>query len=45
MTRYRPNGARGKILNAIAEAFDIDVFSEYEPQFGASTRKRNGTLQ
>jgi hypothetical protein len=32
-TRYLPNGAPGKILRAICEAFDIDIFSEYEPQF------------
>lgn len=33
LTRYFPNGAPGKILAAIAEAFDSDIFSEYEPQF------------
>ena len=32
-TRYFPNGAPGKILNAIAQAFDTDIFSEYEPQY------------
>ena len=32
-TRYTPNGAPGKILSAISEAFDTDIFSEYEPQF------------
>jgi hypothetical protein len=33
ITRYRPGGAPAKILNAIAEAFDTDILSEYEPQF------------
>jgi hypothetical protein len=33
LTRYAPGGAPGKILNAIAEAFDTDMISEYEPQF------------
>jgi hypothetical protein len=33
LTRYRPNGAPGKILRAICEAFDTDIFSEYEPEF------------
>ena len=33
MTRYLPNGAPGKILAAVSEAFDTDIFSEYEPQF------------
>jgi len=32
-TRYFPNGAPGKILRAIARAFDTDIFSEYEPQY------------
>jgi hypothetical protein len=32
-TRYAPNGAPGKILNAIAQTFDTDIFSEYEPQY------------
>lgn len=32
LTRYRGN-APGKILNAIADAFDTDIVSEYEPQF------------
>ena len=32
-TRYAPNGSPGKILSAIAEAFDVDIVSEYEPQF------------
>ena len=31
--RYSPNGAPGKILNAIAQTFDTDIFSEYEPQY------------
>jgi len=33
MTRYMPNGAPGKILGAISEVFDTEIFSEYEPQF------------
>jgi hypothetical protein len=33
LTRFRPNGAPGKILNALANVFDTDVVSEYEPQF------------
>ena len=33
LTRYASGGAPGKILNAIAEEFDTDVMSEYEPQF------------
>jgi hypothetical protein len=33
MTRYAPNGAPGKILRAIAEEFDTEIFSEYEPQY------------
>ena len=33
ITRYAPGGAPGKILNAVAEAFDTDIVSEYEPQF------------
>jgi hypothetical protein len=33
ITRFRPGGAPGKILNAIAEAFDTDIVSEYEPQY------------
>jgi hypothetical protein len=32
LTRFYGN-APGKILNAIAEAFETDIFSEYEPQF------------
>ena len=32
-TRYMPNGNPGKILNAIAEIFDADIVSEYEPQY------------
>jgi len=31
-SRYGAN-APGKLLNAIAEAFDTDIVSEYEPQF------------
>jgi len=33
ITRYASGGAPGKILGAIAEAFDTDIVSEYEPQF------------
>jgi hypothetical protein len=33
LTRYFPNGAPGKILGAISEAFDRNIFSEYEAQF------------
>ena len=33
LTRYFPGGDPGKILNAIAEACDAEIFSEYEPQF------------
>jgi hypothetical protein len=33
LTRYHPGGAPGKILNAVAEAFDTDIVSEYEPQY------------
>lgn len=32
-TRYMPNGVPSKILEAIAKAFDTDIFSEYEPQY------------
>jgi hypothetical protein len=32
LTRYAGN-ASGKILNAVAEAFETDIVSEYEPQF------------
>jgi hypothetical protein len=32
ITRYGGNAPR-KILNAIAQAFDTDIFSEYEPQY------------
>jgi hypothetical protein len=32
-TRYFPNGDPGKILNAVAEVFDTDIVSEYEPQY------------
>jgi hypothetical protein len=32
LSRYGAN-APGKILNAIAEAFDTEIFSEYEPQY------------
>jgi hypothetical protein len=39
-TRYFPNGAPGKILDALSEAFDTDIVSEYEPQFwGFETRE------
>src|SRR5262249_46538054 len=43
-TRYSPNGAPQRILRAIDDEFDTDIVSEYEPQFGGSTRRRNGTL-
>jgi len=33
LTRYAPNGAPGTILNVLAEVFDTDIVSEYEPQF------------
>ena len=33
LTRYAPNGAPGKILNALANVFDTDIVTEYEPQF------------
>jgi hypothetical protein len=33
LTRYMPNGAPGKILSAIADAFDTEIVSQYEPQF------------
>jgi hypothetical protein len=40
LTRYALNGAPGKILSAIAEAFDVDIVSEYEPQyFGFETQE------
>jgi hypothetical protein len=32
LTRYAAN-APGKILNALADVFDTDIVSEYEPQF------------
>ena len=32
LTRYGANPPK-KILNAIAEVFEIEIFSEYEPQF------------
>src|SRR5262245_3640210 len=32
-TRYMPNGDPEKILAAVAEAFDTDIVSEYEPQY------------
>jgi hypothetical protein len=32
LSRYAGN-APGKILNAIADVFDTDIFSEYQPQF------------
>jgi hypothetical protein len=33
LTRYASNGTPGKILNAVADIFDTDIVSEYEPQF------------
>jgi hypothetical protein len=45
-TRYMSNGAPGKILNAIAEAFDSDIVSEYEPQFwGFDTQEEWDAVQ
>src|SRR5215813_12859112 len=32
-SHYLPNGAPGKILNAVSEAFDVDIVSEHEPQY------------
>lgn len=32
-TRYLPNGAPNKILDAVAEAFDTEIASEHEPQY------------
>jgi hypothetical protein len=32
-TRYAPNGNPSRILNAIFETFDVEIFSEHEPQF------------
>jgi hypothetical protein len=43
ITRFRPGGAPGKTLRAIAEAFDSDIVSEYEPQFwGFDTQEEWG---
>jgi hypothetical protein len=40
-TRYASGGAPGKILNAIADACDTDIVSEYEPQFwGFETQEK-----
>ena len=33
LTRYARNGDPLKILNSIADAFNTDIFTEYEPQF------------
>jgi hypothetical protein len=33
LTRYFPNGDPEKILNALANVFDTDIVSEYEPQY------------
>ena len=33
LTRYAPNGDPGNILNALANVFDTDIVSEYEPQY------------
>ena len=33
LRRYASSGAPGKILGAIADAFETDIASEYEPQF------------
>ncbi len=32
-TRYAPNGAPGKILTAVMDAFDTDIFSEHQHQY------------
>jgi hypothetical protein len=32
-SRYMPNGNPGQILTAISDEFDVDIVSEYEPQF------------
>jgi hypothetical protein len=32
-TRWAPNGNPQRILCAIADEFDVDIVSEYEPQF------------
>jgi hypothetical protein len=33
LVRYFPGGAPRKILDAVAQAFDTDIFSEYQPQY------------
>jgi len=33
LTRYAPNGDPTEILNAVAKAFDVEIVSEYEPQY------------
>jgi hypothetical protein len=33
LTRFLPGGYPGNILGAIAEAFDTEIFSEYQPQY------------
>jgi hypothetical protein len=33
MTWYAPNGNPKKILTTIVEAFDVDIVSEYKPQY------------
>lgn len=39
-TRFAPNGAPGKILRAIADAFDVAIVSEHEPEYwGFNTRE------
>ena len=32
-TRFAPNGAPGRILAAVAEAFDTDIVSEHQPEY------------
>ena len=45
LTRYFPSGAPGKILRE-CEAFETDIFSEYEPQFwGFDTQEEWDTRQ
>jgi hypothetical protein len=33
LARYFPGGAPGKILRAVAQVFDTDIVSEYQPQY------------
>jgi len=39
-TRWRPNGDPQHILGAISEEFDVDIVSEYEPEYwGFATKE------